>query len=72
VCLHPSAQPRGPSFMHLWSSVCLFLHLPSPSVRFLGQAHAGCELIESGSFRSLTNVKNFNCFVMFAKMPYSS
>jgi hypothetical protein len=29
----------GPSFMHVWSSVCcLFWHLPLPPVRFTGQA----------------------------------
>jgi hypothetical protein len=34
----------GPSFMHVWSSVCcLFLHLPLPLVRFLEQAYAGCK-----------------------------
>jgi hypothetical protein len=34
----------GPSFMHVWSSVCsLFLHLLLPSVRFIGQAHVGHE-----------------------------
>jgi hypothetical protein len=36
----------GPSFMHVWSSVCcLFLHLPSLLVRFIGQACVGCETI---------------------------
>jgi hypothetical protein len=35
----------GPSFRHVWSSVCcLFLHLPLPSARFLGQAHAGHDM----------------------------
>jgi hypothetical protein len=35
----------GPSFMHVWSSVCcLFLHLPSPPVRFIGQLHAVHEM----------------------------
>jgi hypothetical protein len=34
----------GLSFMRVWSSICcLFLHLLSLSVRFLGQAHAGHE-----------------------------
>jgi hypothetical protein len=34
----------GHSFMHVWSSVCcLFLHVSSPSVRFIGQAHVGHE-----------------------------
>jgi hypothetical protein len=32
----------GPSFAHVWSSVCLFWHLLSP-LRFLGQAHVGHE-----------------------------
>jgi hypothetical protein len=32
----------GPSFAYVWSSVCcLFLHLPLPSVRFIGQVCAG-------------------------------
>jgi hypothetical protein len=26
-------------------SICLFWHLLSPSVRFLGQAHAGCKIV---------------------------
>jgi hypothetical protein len=34
----------GPSFMHVWSSVCcLFQHLPLPQLRFLGQAHVACK-----------------------------
>jgi hypothetical protein len=39
VSIRATSLP-GPSFVHVWSSVCcLFLHLPLPSVRILGQAH---------------------------------
>jgi hypothetical protein len=47
VSLHLSTQPTWPQ-LYAGFVFCLlsFLHLPSPSVKFLGQAHAGHERIE--------------------------
>jgi hypothetical protein len=43
VSIHAPSLP-GPRFMNVWSSVySLFWHLLSPSLRFIGQAHAGCK-----------------------------
>jgi hypothetical protein len=42
VCLHPSTQPTWPQlYACLFFCLLSFLHLPSPPVRFLGQACAG-------------------------------
>jgi hypothetical protein len=44
VCLCPSTQPTWPPlYACLVFSLLSFLHLPLPSVRFIGQAHSGCK-----------------------------
>jgi hypothetical protein len=49
----------GPSFMHAWSSVCcLFMHLPSPPVRFIGQTCAGHETF-ANRFQDINSVNTF-------------
>jgi hypothetical protein len=58
VCLHLSAQPTWPQLFRMFVCCLLsFLHLPSPPVRFLGQAHVGHERWHLNRYLTTGNLK---------------
>jgi hypothetical protein len=78
VCLHPSAQTTWPQIYACFVSCLLsFLHLLSPSVRFLGQALEECKThivnfkISSNYFGLKSALSDRTTDTLFFKLYYA-